>query len=120
MQSAGLSVLVATAIDIVLGMALVTFPAVGAWLFGIPLLSSLLPIAAAFGIGALAFFLTLQFFNQIPLRTDTLWALIGCVLVILLVKGWLPIPALLLRGLDAVTMMMVTTGCFTAGRRYWR
>jgi hypothetical protein len=120
MQSAGLSVLVATALDILIGIAFISLPVLGNTLFGIPLMSMVLPIAAAFGVGALAFFMTLQFFNQIPLRADTLWSLIGCVLLILLIKSWLPIPALLLRGFDVVTMMMVTTGCFTAGRRYWR
>lgn len=118
--SAGLTVLVATAIDILLITALVTLPTVGKWLFEVPLLPDVLPIAAAFGVGALVFSLTLQFFHQIPLRVDTLWSLIGCVLLILLVKSWLPIPALFLGGFDVVTVMMVTTGCFTAGRRYWR
>jgi hypothetical protein len=120
MQSAGLTVLVATALDILIVTALATLPALGRPLLGIPLISMVLPIAAAFGVGALAFFLTRQFFNQIPLRADTLWSLIACVLLLWLVKSWLPIPALFLRGFDVVTMMMVTTGCFTAGRRYWR
>jgi hypothetical protein len=120
MQSAALTVLVATALDILIGTAFVTLPALGTSLLSIPLMLMVLPIAAAFGVGALAFFLTLQFFNQIPLRVDTLWSLIGCVLLILLIKSWLPIPALLLRGFDVLTMVMVTTGCFTAGRRYWR
>ncbi len=120
MQSAGLTVLVATALDMLTGTVLVSLPTVGRPLLGIPLFSMVLPIAAAFGVGALAFFLTRQFFNQIPLRTDTLWSLIACVLLVLFVKSWLPVPSLFLRGFDVITMVMVTTGCFTAGRRYWR
>jgi hypothetical protein len=120
MLSAGLSVLIATAIDILLVSVLVMLPTLGKALLSLSFLQNVLPIAAFFGVGALVFFLTLQFFNQIPLRVDTLWALIGCVLLILLVKSWLPIPGLFLQGFDVVAMMMVTTGCFTAGRRYWR
>jgi hypothetical protein len=120
MLSAGLSVLIATAIDILLVSVLVMLPVLGKALLSLSFLQTVLSIAAFFGVGALVFFLTLQFFNQIPLRVDTLWALIGCVLLILLVKSWLPIPGLFLQGFDVVAMMMVTTGCFTAGRRYWR
>jgi hypothetical protein len=120
MLSAGLTVLVATAIDIVLGTALGTVPAIATWLLGVPFLLVLLTFAAFFGVGALSLYLTLQFFSQVSLRTDTLWSLIGCVLLVLLVKSWLPIPGFLLRGFDLVSVMMVTVGCFTAGRRYWR
>ncbi len=118
--SAGLTVLVATAIDILFGMAIAFIPTFGRLIISLPLLSQVLAIAAPFGVGALAIYLTLQFFSQILLRTDTIWSLIGCVLLILLIKNWLPIPSIFLRGFNIVTVMMVTVGSFTAGRRYWR
>lgn len=118
--SAGLTVLVSTAIDILIEMAIAFIPTVGRLVITVPLLSQILTFAAPFGVGALAIYLTLQFFNQILLRADTIWSLVGCVLLILLIKNWLPIPALFLRGFDIVTVMMVTVGSFTAGRRYWR
>ena len=70
-------------------------------------------------MGALAIVLTDSFFRQIILRADTIWALIGCVLLILLVKSWLPIPALFL-GFSYFSMMGIIVGAFTKGRRYWR
>ena len=118
--SAGLTVLVATAIDILFGMAIAFIPAFGRLIISLPLLNQVLIIAAPFGVGALAIYLTLQFFSQILLRTDTIWSLIGCVLLILLIKNWLPIPSIFLKGFNIVTVMMVTVGSFTAGRRYWR
>lgn len=118
--SAGLTVLVATAIDILIGMAIALIPTFANLVTSIPLLGQALTIAAPFGVGALAIYLTLQFFSQILLRADTIWSLIGCVLLLLLIKNWLPIPALFVRGFDIVTVMMVTVGSFTAGRRYWR
>ena len=118
--SAGLTVLVATAIDILIRMAIALIPAFGRLIVSIPLLELVLKLAAPFGVGALAVYFTLQFFSQILLRADSIWALIACVLLIWLIKNWLPIPALFLRGFDIVTVMMVTVGSFTAGRRYWR
>ena len=118
--SAGLTVLVATAIDILIGMAIAFIPAFGRLIISLPLLNQVLIIAAPFGVGALAIYLTLQFFSQILLRADTIWSLIGCVLLILLIKNWLPIPSIFLKGFNIITVMMVTVGSFTAGRRYWR
>lgn len=119
--SAGLTVLVATAIDILLRVAVSMLPVLAGLLLSSPLIPMILTIAVPFGVGALAIFLTRQFFHQIPLRADTIWALVGCVSLILLGKDWLPmIPALFLRGFGLTTILMVAVGGFTASRRYWR
>ncbi|MGB7086422.1 MAG: hypothetical protein WBD47_12775 [Phormidesmis sp.] len=120
-QSAGLSVLVASALDIALQFAIVAVPAIARLFFSTPLLQLALSVAAAFGLGALAIVLTSQFFRQILLRADTIWALIGCVLLVLLVKSFIPgIPALFVRGPDYFSIMAVIVGAFTQGRHYWR
>lgn len=117
--SAGLTVLVSTAIDVALVLAVVNVGAIAQALSTAGILLSILPFVAALGVGALAIVLTDSFFRQIILRADTIWALIGCVLLILLVKSWLPIPTLFVS-ISYFSMMGVAVGAFTKGRRYWR
>ncbi|MEL6780208.1 MAG: hypothetical protein AAFO06_23495 [Cyanobacteria bacterium J06597_16] len=120
--SAGLTVLVATALDILLQFAMASVPVLanffllgslfGQWFFR---------IVAAFGIGTLSVVLTSNFFPQIMLRADTLWALVGCVLLALLIKSqFRMIPTLFVTGPDYFTLMATVVGTFTQGRRYWR
>jgi hypothetical protein len=120
-QSAGVTVLIATALDIILFMGFQAFPNLIEILGRLSLLPLVLSFAVPYGIGALAVVITTQFFRQILLRAETLWALIACVLLFLLLKGWLPmVPAVFVQGLDTSVLMMVIVGVFTAGRRYWR
>ncbi|MGB3295875.1 MAG: hypothetical protein WBB01_23065 [Phormidesmis sp.] len=117
--SAGLTVLVSTAIDVALILAIGSVPAIATALSAAGILLAILPFLVALGVGALAIVLTDSFFRQIILRADTIWALVGCVLLILLVKSWLPIPALFVS-LSYFSMMGIAVGAFTKGRRYWR
>ena len=119
--SAGLTILVATAIDILVFFAIAEVPIIGRLLLGYDFLQLVLTILVPCAIGGLALFFTEQFFTQIVLSKETIWALVGCLLLILWLKTWLPmIPALLLPGVNIVTILMLAVGCFTAGRRYWR
>ncbi|MFK8186726.1 MAG: hypothetical protein AB8B99_25400 [Phormidesmis sp.] len=119
-QSAGLTVLVATALDILLGMTLSFIPQLGQFLFTNAFLVLVISLAVPFGVGALGLFFTRHFFRQVLLGTDTIWALVGCLLVALIVKSFLQlIPTLFLGGFSLQTVMMVAVGCFTAGKRYW-
>lgn len=78
-----------------------------------------LPVAAGFGIGALALRVMEQVFRQIFLNTGVLWALVACLAVVLFIKSWLPIPALLVTvGSSQVVGAML--GIFVVGKRYWR
>lgn len=119
--SAGLTVLIATAIDILLWYAIAAAPQIGDVLLESPILQLILFVGAFFGIGALSIVVTSRFFNQVLLRANTMWALIGCVLLLLWVKSISPgIPALFLRGLDSISLVAVVVGAFTYGKRYWR
>lgn len=119
--SAGLTVLVATAIDIALRSLIFSVPVIGQIFLGTALLQLVSFVAAAFGVGALAIVITLNFFRQIPLRADTIWALVACVLLILLMKSQISaIPTLFVRGPDYFSLMAIIVGAFTQGRRYWR
>ena len=116
---AGLTVLVATAVDVVLGLAVFNVPVIASALRAASILLFVFPFLAALGVGALAVILTDRFFRQIILRADTIWALIGCVLLVLLIKSWLPIPTLFLS-FSYLSMMGIIVGAFTKGRRHWR
>jgi hypothetical protein len=119
-QSAGLTVLISMALDILLLTALAYLPQSSIANVVIAALLLVLPFVASFGVGALAIFLASRFFRQILLRADTIWALVGCVLLFLFLKSWLPSVPSLFVGFDYFSVMAVIVGAFTAGRRYWR
>lgn len=77
------------------------------------------PLAAGFGLGALALYITARFFGEVPLRADTMWALNGCLIPLLYVKRFLPVPGVLIYPGFATIMMMVL-GVFFTGKRFWR
>ncbi|MEL6880047.1 MAG: peptide chain release factor 1 [Cyanobacteria bacterium J06607_10] len=87
------------------------------WLFSI--LGLLIPFAIDMGVGAFSVFITARFFRQILLRAGTLWALVGCVLLLLFVASLLPLPGIFIGGVDYPTIMGVVVGTFLYGRRYW-
>lgn len=101
-------------------MTLGAVPQFGRLVFSNGFLVLVISLAVPFGVGALGLFFTRHFFRQVLLGTNTIWALVGCLLVALIVKNLLqPIPAMFLSGFSFQTAMMVAVGCFTAGKRYW-
>jgi len=77
------------------------------------------PLAAAYGVGALSIFITARFFREILLTAETIWALIGCVVLLCWIKTLLPVPGLLLY-LNTFNIMLIVLGAFFSGKRYWR
>ena len=88
------------------------------------LFGAILPIALAVGVGALALIVADRLFQQIPLRRDTLWALVACVTILIPIKNLLVAaiaqPNPLSVGLGVGPIVLIAVGLFTAGRRYWR
>ena len=124
LQSAAVSVSILKVIDffILKGLLLVltedTVSVPGPrWLFGI--LGLLIPFAIDMGVGAFSVFITARFFRQILLRAGTLWALVGCVLLLLFAASVLPLPGIFIGGVDYPTIIGVVVGTFLYGRRYW-
>ncbi|MEL6350283.1 MAG: peptide chain release factor 1 [Cyanobacteria bacterium J06627_28] len=124
LQSAAVSVAILKVLDFLIlqGLLLVlTEDAVSVpeprWLFSI--LGLLIPFAIDMGVGAFSVFITARFFRQILLRAGTLWALVGCVLLLLFVASLLPLPGIFIGGVDYPTIMGVVVGTFLYGRRYW-
>ena len=84
-----------------------------------PYLGILIPIAAAVGMGALAVYFLEYWNQQFLLNRTNLWVLVLCVLLGLVLKSFLPIPALL-ASLSEAALIGVTVGVFWKGRPYWR
>jgi hypothetical protein len=87
-------------------------------LFGSPL-GILIPFAIAVGMGALAVYFLEYWQQQFLLNRTTLWVLVLCLFLGLVLKSFLPIPPLL-ASLSQDALIGVTVGVFWKGRPYWR
>ena len=122
-QNALLTVLLATALDVALifllsAMLTVWSEGATALLQG-GIVGLLLQVVAAGGIGALAVELMERFFQSVRLDGATLWALVGCLALVLWVKSLLPIPSFLV-GISYVQFVGLMLGLFSRGRSHWR
>ena len=76
-------------------------------------------MAAAIGVGVLGVYICERWQSQVFLKTSSLWALVLCLIVGLLLKSQLPIlPGLVGFSMNAV--IGVILGVFWKGRPYWR
>ena len=82
-------------------------------------LEILIPFAAAVGMGALAVYFFEYWQQQFLLNRTTLWVLVLCVFLGLVLKSFLTINPLL-PSLSKDALMGVTVGVFWKGRPYWR
>lgn len=124
LQNAFLTVLVATLLDIAL-LVFLSFIGSGFQSDGFRLLGggvggTLLVILVAGGVGALAVVLMERFFRQVILDTATLWALVGCLALILFLKSRIPVIPGFLVGFSQMQIVGVVLGLFAQGRTYWR
>lgn len=122
MQSAIAANLVAMVMELVLVFAVAYSSAMRqslGFLLSSPLLGTLLPIAALVGVGALSVYLLELWNQQYLLNRNSLWALVGCLLLVLLLKTILPLPSFL-TSLSRGGLVSVLIGVFWKGRPYWR
>ena len=122
LQSAAVTVAIATVIDYLLlqGLILIAQNATIAWprtVLGY--LNFLVPLAVAYGIGALSIVITERFFREILLRSNTIWALVGCVILFYWVRTLLPVPGFFMRT-DTFSIVAIALGAFFSSKRYWR
>ncbi|MEM8603656.1 MAG: peptide chain release factor 1 [Cyanobacteria bacterium P01_F01_bin.86] len=120
LQNALLTVLLASLLDILLLLLISGLARLGITQVlpgGIGL--TLLLLIAAGGVGALAVILMERFFRQVRLDVATLWALIGCLILALILKNVLRVPTLLV-GLSQLQVMGLVVGLFAQSRSYWR
>lgn len=112
--------LAALAGELLLSLSLMYSPPIRAFLqilFGSPL-GVLLPVAAAIALGSLAVYIMEKWSQQYLLNRSNLWALVLCLLLILIVKQFIPVP-LVLVDLSQMTLMGIIIGVFWKGRPYW-
>ena len=80
----------------------------------------LIELAVPVGIGALAVAILERWFRQVIITNSTLWALVPCVALWLLLKSFVPLPTALVPEIDVVSLIGVVVGVFWKGRPYWR
>lgn len=84
-----------------------------------PLLSLFTVGAIGVGIGALAVFLLETVEKRVFINAGVLWALILCLIVWLIIRSYIPVPALL-TGVNQLQLIGIILGVFWKGKRYWR
>lgn len=116
-----IATLFVAAVEIFLAIAMTHSPEVREVLtlvFTSPVFAVFLPIGVAVGMGALAVYLLEWWQKQWLLNNSSLWALVFCVLMGLLIKSWLPLPPLLIS-MSRNALIGVAIGVFWKGRPYW-
>jgi hypothetical protein len=84
-----------------------------------PPLALFVLLAAAVGLGALSILVLERFYQRVVINTSVLWALILCVMVMLMARSLLQLPVLFLAP-DYTTLMGVLLGVFWQGKAYWQ
>jgi hypothetical protein len=121
LQVAGLAVLLATAADLLLAQAfgMLTRGLAGPLLPFLRLVLLVLPLAAGFGVGALGILILERLFTNLYLDTGTLWALVPCIVLVLFLKSFLPLPTFLVS-IGYPQLVGSILGIFVVGKRHWR
>ncbi len=88
-------------------------------LFSSPVFGVLIPIGVVVGMGALAVYLLEWWQKQWLLNNSSLWALVLCLFIGLLLKSFFPLPAILVSASKA-SLISLAIGVFWKGRPYWR
>ncbi len=88
-----------------------------------PVLEHLLPIVLLvmslglpIGIGALAVY-WFERLDRISINTSSLWALVPCLALVLLLEKWLLFKSI---SFSMTTLVLLAVGVFWKGRSYWR
>ena len=122
LQISLITVLMAIASDILLARTAAAVPVILNLLS--KLLNSpigvLLDLAIPVGIGALAVAVLERWFHQVIITNSTLWALVPCVVLWLLLRSFVPLPTVLIPEISVVSLVGVVLGVFWKGRPYWR
>lgn len=84
-----------------------------------PLVSLFTSSAIGVGVGALAVFLLETIKKQVFINAGVLWALILCLIVGLIIRSYIPLPAFL-TNINQLQLVGMILGVFWQGKRYWR
>lgn len=84
-----------------------------------PPLGIITAFAIAVGVGALAVYYLEVIYPQLIINAGVLWALILCLMLVMLVKSLLGLPSGLMD-VSQFHLMGIILGVFMKGKRYWR
>lgn len=84
-----------------------------------PPLGILVNLAVIVGIGALAVYLLEKLYPKVIVNAATLWALVLCLAVCLVLKSLFVVPNVLVN-FDETQLIGMMVGVFWKGRPYWR
>lgn len=121
LKSATLTHLMIAALEILLFWGMPHSPIIGnvlKMLFSPPL-GILTQVAIAIGMGALAVYWLELWQERFLLNASSLWALVGCLMLGLMIKSFLPLPSFLID-LSRLGLMGTLIGVFWKGKPYWR
>lgn len=118
-QTAGYTILAVFVLEflLVLGQRFPIVEQATELLFTAPL-SLLISMSIAVGAGAIAVYLLERFQRDIFINTGVLWALVGCMMLMLLVRSLSGIPSLI--PLSQPILIGVILGVFWKGKSHWR
>lgn len=83
-----------------------------------PIFGLLIPIVVGVGMGALAVYLLEWWQKKWLLNNSSLWALVLCLFIGLLLKSLFPLPSILVAASKA-SLISLAIGVFWKGRPYW-
>ena len=121
LEVAAIATLVAVALELLLGLGYAQSNLIRqalSILYARPL-GLLMDVAVGFGVGVLAVYLLERLYKRVIINNASLWALVPCLALLLLVKSLLPVQPILVD-LDQTQLMGIIVGVFWHGRPYWR
>jgi len=120
-QSAAVTVAIATLLDYGLSWGIDQWAQTqpDAVLRGLIAALFFMTLAAAYGTGALALVITERLFREVRLTAETIWALIGCVVLLYWLRTLLQVPGLFMS-VSLYTIVLIALGAFFTGKRHWR
>ena len=120
LQVSGLTFVIVTVLEFLLSLGFTHSSAIRSTLSILyaPPLGIVIFMAAAVGVGALAVYILERFYPQLFINKASLWALVPCLLLFLLVKSLLPLPGLV--NFTYLQLIGIVVGVFWKGLPYWR
>jgi hypothetical protein len=115
-QVACLTVLIASTIDFILIQLFINSRI---WYVFFETTGLIISLAAGFGLGSLGVYICKKWKPEVVLNASSLWALVLCLIIGLLLRSLIPIIALLIS-FSQFFIMALIVGVFWTGRFHWR
>lgn len=121
LEVSGITVAIAIALEVIIGLGIAQSAPIRQIIGFLvaPPLGLLIILMAAIGFGVLAVYILERFYPQVLINSNSLWALVPCLALVLALKILLPLPFVLIR-FSYTTLVALIVGVFWKGRPYWR